>query len=156
MEATHTGKPAGSIRDRGTNFMVSFCGRKRKEKDTYTCFTVEDYGTREAARAAAIAWRLEESDARGLTKNKWTIEGSVRRVELTRGQVMLLDVNDSEALRLVETWPCCATKGTGANTFYALANMKIGGRQKQVYFHSLLTGFACVDHINRNVRSLPF
>lgn len=110
-------------------------------------FSDAECGGRARAREAATCWRREVSEHYGLVKNKYRVVNGVLQVQLTQEKVMLCDVDQ---LPVVEQYTWCA-RSQGPNLWYALSHPRgPGGRKKTIRFHSLITGFPLVDHINRD------
>jgi hypothetical protein len=99
------------------------------------------------ARTMADERRVELSIQLGLTKNRYRLVSDPETREqwyemnLTRGKTMLFDVADL-AFTTSRIWATMATK----SGFYACT--MVNGKLK--YFHSLVTGFSMVDHIDRD------
>jgi hypothetical protein len=101
----------------------------------------------DVGRAKAVERQAELSLRMGLTKNRFRLVSNSDTQEqwyemnLTREKTMLLDVADL-SIAVSHTW---ATHAPG-RSFYACTT--IAGKQK--YFHSIITGFPMVDHVNRD------
>jgi AP2 domain/HNH endonuclease len=74
----------------------------------------------------------------------------VRELPLSRGEVALVDDEDFDRVAAIGKWyanPSC-------QTFYARKNFSVGTRRAPRYtsllMHTLITGWALVDHVNHN------
>lgn len=109
------------------------------------------------ARQAACDAAAKESITRGLTKNRYrvvrnTLSGTAwYEMQLNRGKTMLFDMADLDFAR-GHTWHAhdhtVKRKTTGKKNirFYAMAR----GCDAPIYFHSSLTGWSYVHHVNQD------
>lgn len=82
-------------------------------------------------------------------KNPFEVDGNVVQLQLTQGQVALIDLAD---LALVAGHKWCAFN-TGKR-FYAVTKIYVDGEQRNLHLHRLLcettSGFPLVDHSSRD------
>lgn len=139
------GKPGGTKPfARDASWSVQFTGERFKASKN---FNYEEYGGKDQALVAAEKWRKETSDAHGLTKNRWRIEGTTLIVQLTLGQVMRTDAT-ARAFALVNahTWYAQRT-GRSDTSYYATTTAP--GMELHL-FHNMYIGLSFVDHRNRD------
>lgn len=136
------GKPGGCTMEKEASWDVQF-----SKINLYRRFNFSDYGGKDQALAEATEWRTKTSHAKGLTKNRWKVEGEVMLVTLNRGFIMK---TDAAALTFVEshTWGVQEKKQYGLN--YASTSLYKDGKRTTARFHNLYTGFAFVDHLSRD------
>lgn len=69
----------------------------------------------------------------------------MKEINLTQGQVALVDDEDFETLNGFRWY---ANKH--GNTFYAGRNLRVDGKEKQVYMHQIILNGRGIDHIDHN------
>ncbi len=139
------GKPAGTVFNRADQDNI-YTAKVTDENGTdhSSTFSLKDYGTKIAAHNAATTWQYNTSCMYGMTKNLIRIlDDEYIEVKLTKGITM---ITDKVFLPLIQSIYLCVTEGGGANAkHYCVASLN-----KNVNFHTLITGFEMVDHINKN------
>jgi hypothetical protein len=142
------GKPPGSIWQRRASVILEIRAIKY-----YKSLPLSDYGGCVAtAMAAADAMRRKLCVEAGVTmKNEYRFRqndllGIYVEVKLSRGVTMITNA-DQKTLQLIERHSWHATPKKRSGVYYVSTHV---GHQKKAFFHSLLTGYKLVDHVNRN------
>ena len=117
-------------------------------------FYDDEHGGSEGAHAAAVKFRYERAVQNGtltnryrpvvdpLTNDKWY------DVELTMGKIAQID---PEHLSTMTNWKHPWHTHKSGNLFYMRAELsKINGKKKSIFFHTLITNFEFVDHLDGN------
>lgn len=139
------GKPGGNITEREYSYSVRFT------KPTLTkAFAYSSYASKEECKIAAERFRCEESDRRGILRNKMRMvqnkDGKLYlEVTLNNAQIMICDVDDKDKVEKV-VW----SVKQSYNTFYAEHSSRKGLDLKPERFHRLIVDYEVVDHINGN------
>lgn len=144
------GKLGGSVFNVETAVIVDFALTPTR---IIKSFPLSKYGgSRDAARLAADAFRLEISTKYGLTKNMyryvWAADTGEDwlEVQLTQNKIMRCD---TARLPLVKKYFWSAQKH--GRTFYARAKKPLAdGKNKVIHFHRKIVPFKTIDHVNRS------
>ena len=91
------GKLGGSISFIKNSYIVRFQGYPRKT------FSITTHGDLESAKEAAILYKTEISDKKGITKNKYRIINDYVECQLYGGFICKIDLRDLPILRMY-TW----------------------------------------------------
>lgn len=141
------GKPAGTVFKRtGENIYTARATDDDNEQHART-FKVDRYDSDEIAKDAAYRWKTETSYKLNMTKNLIRIiDATTIEVELTKDRIMKTDRIFIPLLQKLYLHICIS--GSGMEYVGVSIDKYANDGRKEIYFHSLITGFPMVDHIN--------
>ena len=129
------GKPCGSISQVTNAYIIRFQG------DPTKTFSLSKYGNLETAKDAAMLYRRETSDEKGLTKNKYRFVEDHMEFQLHGGKICKIDICDFP--KLIYTW----NAKKGFKRYYVSSQIQ----GKHITIHRLIhPEWEEVDHINRD------
>jgi hypothetical protein len=136
------GKPAGTIFSRkGDDIYTVNIGDEYNKQHTKT-FRFDNFGGQKKAFIKAQEWQINTSYVLNLTKNMIRIiDHDTIEVQLTKNKIMKTDI---EFILLIQKIPICSSEDGNKKKIYSVTQIN----REQIRFHTLITGFNMVDHIN--------
>lgn len=134
------GKPGGYLqRVKDFGWSVRFAKQKKIFCEMY--FSGKVHGSLDTAKQCAEKWRIEKSAELCITKNQFRfLDPNTVEVKLGGSNTFIADARDLEIVEKYVWHFHRKNRGVGG---YAI-NCEVG------FYHSLISGFTCTDHIDRN------
>jgi len=136
------GKPAGTIFRRKDDEIYTVNIVDENNKHHTKTFKFDNFGGQEKAFIKAQEWQINTSYLLGLTKNMIRIiDHDTIEVQLTKDKIMKTDI---EFIPLIQKIPLCSAEDGNKKKIYSVTQIN----REQIRYHTLITGFNMVDHIN--------